>query len=174
MTDTPHKDKNGFMCQYPDCGYCKPKLLSGDVDEALERLKTEAERWIPWIAENYDDALGNAGRGLRDVVQRAYDLGHAQSSNEHIESTLFRVSKEAIDEAHEELKRKFGDYPGSDWGYQRDLARMIAAVRLAVTERCVPSSKERICPYCTSDNPAIQDTYYDQTCEGCVKRMGRP
>jgi hypothetical protein len=29
------------------------------------------------------------------------------------------------------------------------------------------------CPYCTSDNPAIRSTYYDQTCEGCVKRMGR-
>lgn len=29
------------------------------------------------------------------------------------------------------------------------------------------------CPYCTSDNEAIRTTYYDQTCEGCVKRMGR-
>lgn len=28
------------------------------------------------------------------------------------------------------------------------------------------------CPYCTSDNKAVRDTYYDQTCEGCVKRMG--
>ncbi len=30
------------------------------------------------------------------------------------------------------------------------------------------------CPYCTSDNEAIRSTYYDQTCEGCVKRMGQP
>jgi hypothetical protein len=30
----------------------------------------------------------------------------------------------------------------------------------------------RQCPYCASDNPAIRGTYYDQTCEGCVKRMG--
>ena len=30
------------------------------------------------------------------------------------------------------------------------------------------------CPYCTSDNEAIRSTYYDQTCKGCVKRMGEP
>ena len=30
----------------------------------------------------------------------------------------------------------------------------------------------RECPYCTSENEAIRSTYYDQTCEGCVKRMG--
>jgi hypothetical protein len=35
-----------------------------------------------------------------------------------------------------------------------------------------PSAIERQCPYCASDNPAIRGTYYDQTCEGCVKRMG--
>jgi len=36
-----------------------------------------------------------------------------------------------------------------------------------------PSASAQICPYCTSDNEAIRGTYYDQTCEGCVKRMGR-
>lgn len=43
-------------------------------------------------------------------------------------------------------------------------------------EASVPSSatQARTCPYCTSDNPAIRSTYYDQTCEGCVKRMGQP
>lgn len=30
------------------------------------------------------------------------------------------------------------------------------------------------CPYCTSDNEGIRGTYYDQTCEGCVKRMCQP
>lgn len=30
------------------------------------------------------------------------------------------------------------------------------------------------CPYCMSDNGAARDTYYDQTCPGCVKRMGEP
>lgn len=28
-----------------------------------------------------------------------------------------------------------------------------------------------VCPYCTSDNPAIAETYFDQTCDGCLKRM---
>lgn len=28
------------------------------------------------------------------------------------------------------------------------------------------------CPYCTSDNEAIRDTYFDQTCHGCAKRLG--
>jgi hypothetical protein len=38
----------------------------------------------------------------------------------------------------------------------------------------VPSPLRRSeCPYCTSDNEAIRSTYYDQTCEGCVKRMGQ-
>jgi len=27
------------------------------------------------------------------------------------------------------------------------------------------------CPYCSSDNKAIRETYFDQTCEGCVTRM---
>lgn len=36
------------------------------------------------------------------------------------------------------------------------------------------TSAHKACPYCTSDNEAIRTTYYDQTCEGCVKRMGRP
>jgi hypothetical protein len=40
-------------------------------------------------------------------------------------------------------------------------------------ERPTPvSAIVKPCPYCTSDNPAIRTTYYDQTCEGCVKRMG--
>jgi len=27
------------------------------------------------------------------------------------------------------------------------------------------------CPYCTSENKGVRETYFDQTCEGCVKRM---
>ena len=27
------------------------------------------------------------------------------------------------------------------------------------------------CPYCSSDNPGIRDTYFDQTCKGCCERM---
>ena len=27
------------------------------------------------------------------------------------------------------------------------------------------------CPYCTSDNDAVRETYFDQTCAGCVTRM---
>lgn len=30
-----------------------------------------------------------------------------------------------------------------------------------------------ICPYCESDNAAIRETYFDQTCAGCVRRMFR-
>lgn len=30
----------------------------------------------------------------------------------------------------------------------------------------------RPCPYCT--NPVMGRTYYDQTCLGCVTRMGAP
>ena len=32
-------------------------------------------------------------------------------------------------------------------------------------------SIETRCPYCNSDNEGIKQTYFDQTCEGCVKRM---
>jgi hypothetical protein len=39
---------------------------------------------------------------------------------------------------------------------------------------CARSHVGKSCPYCTSDNPAIRSTYYDQTCAGCVKRMGQP
>lgn len=43
------------------------------------------------------------------------------------------------------------------------------------TQKLVDASLDTLddtpCPYCTSDNSAIRDTYYDQTCEGCVKRM---
>lgn len=27
------------------------------------------------------------------------------------------------------------------------------------------------CPYCSSDNEAVRETYFDQTCDGCVARM---
>ena len=27
------------------------------------------------------------------------------------------------------------------------------------------------CPYCTSDNDAVRETYFDQACAGCVTRM---
>lgn len=27
------------------------------------------------------------------------------------------------------------------------------------------------CVYCTADNVAIRDTYYDATCPGCIRRM---
>lgn len=37
----------------------------------------------------------------------------------------------------------------------------------------VEERESRACPYCTSANEAIRSTYYDQTCEGCVKRMGQ-
>lgn len=30
------------------------------------------------------------------------------------------------------------------------------------------------CPYCDSDNPALRETYFDQTCPGCVERMSQP
>jgi len=29
-----------------------------------------------------------------------------------------------------------------------------------------------VCPYCSSDNNAIRDTYYDQNCLGCIKHKG--
>ena len=35
-----------------------------------------------------------------------------------------------------------------------------------------PCKRLKPCPYCASDNEAIRDTYYDQNCEGCVKRIG--
>ena len=35
-----------------------------------------------------------------------------------------------------------------------------------------PCKRLKPCPYCASDNQAIRDTYFDQNCEGCVKRMG--
>ncbi len=38
--------------------------------------------------------------------------------------------------------------------------------------KTVRSATPTSCPYCTSDNEAIRTTYYDQTCAGCVKRMG--
>ena len=31
---------------------------------------------------------------------------------------------------------------------------------------------DKPCPYCTSDNDGIRETYFDQTCKGCVLRMG--
>lgn len=57
-------------------------------DLPLERLKTEAERWVPYIAEERGDSLGNASRGLRDIVQRAYDLGCANSETERNADTI--------------------------------------------------------------------------------------
>ncbi len=27
------------------------------------------------------------------------------------------------------------------------------------------------CPYCTSDNPAVREVYFDMNCDGCAKRF---
>lgn len=32
---------------------------------------------------------------------------------------------------------------------------------------------EEPCIYCNHENPVVRSTYYDQTCPGCVRRMGR-
>lgn len=54
----------------------------------------------------------------------------------------------------------------------RDQIRQLEASNRQLRDaRSATPSRE--CPYCTSDNPAIRTTYYDQTCEGCVKRMGQ-
>ena len=37
-----------------------------------------------------------------------------------------------------------------------------------------PSEPKPYCCYCESDNEGIRSTYFDQTCEGCVKRMTHP
>ena len=34
-------------------------------------------------------------------------------------------------------------------------------------------SELRECPYCNSDNPGVRDTFFDQSCSGCVQRMAR-
>ena len=52
----------------------------------LERLKTEAERWIPAIASG-ELPQSAAAHDLRDIVQRAHDLGFARSATRAIVST---------------------------------------------------------------------------------------
>lgn len=53
-----------------------------------------------------------------------------------------------------------------------DDAREQAERAINMASEVAPTVPYR-CPYCTSDNEAIRSTYYDQTCEGCVKRMGQ-
>ena len=45
----------------------------------LEQLKVEAERWIPYIAEGQATTHG-ACIGLREIVQKAFDLGITKSA----------------------------------------------------------------------------------------------
>lgn len=60
---------------------------------------------------------------------------------------------------------------GTHWD---DCWRAHHACAIHKIESAPSATRRNECPYCTSENPAIRDTYYDQTCEGCVKRMGRP
>jgi 5'-deoxynucleotidase len=63
------------------------------------------------------------------------------------------------------------------WTAVRDAAGITpgqTGARLGPDRSPVSAMGRSECPYCTSDNEAIRSTYYDQTCEGCVKRMGRP
>lgn len=53
---------------------------------------------------------------------------------------------------------------------QHDLERSMANHNADLNGTTV--SETRRCPYCTSDNEGIRDTYFDQTCAGCVRRMG--
>lgn len=54
-----------------------------------------------------------------------------------------------------------------------EIGRLQRRVVQLEASRSALSATARACPYCTSDNPAIRSTYYDQTCDGCVKRMGQ-
>lgn len=54
-----------------------------------------------------------------------------------------------------------------------ELKKLAVAGSHAIGQNAPSSATQRSeCPYCTSNNEAIRSTYYDQTCEGCVKRMG--
>lgn len=46
-------------------------------------------------------------------------------------------------------------------------ARTIILSALSIMEQNQPKP----CPYCTSDNRAVKDTYFDQNCSQCVARM---
>jgi hypothetical protein len=37
-----------------------------------------------------------------------------------------------------------------------------------------PPVAQPSCPYCSSDNKAVREAYFDQTCPGCVARMAQP
>ena len=59
--------------------------------------------------------------------------------------------------------------------YER-LERILVKRRLKAAYRRIPrpakvNIKDIACPYCLSDNDAIRETYYDQTCKVCVERM---
>lgn len=77
---------------------------------------------------------------------------------------------ELLEEAAKEIIRlQANQVPTAPEGYRHVLEGY------AITAQGEPATVSRHeCPYCTSDNAAIRSTYYDQTCEGCVKRMGKP
>ena len=65
----------------------------------------------------------------------------------------------------------------SPWDRALDLldsAACAETMRLTRPAKPEPSEPKPYCCYCESDNEGIRSTYFDQTCEGCVKRMTHP
>ena len=49
-----------------------------------------------------------------------------------------------------------------------------SAIAILTAALAEPSEPKPYCCYCESANEGIRSTYFDQTCEGCVKRMTHP
>jgi hypothetical protein len=114
---------------------------SGPVSGTQERLDAAVERLLPGFLE--------AAR-----VQRQEPVASDERA-ELLEALKRRVAARLMDK----------------WGMSRFYADDAAAEVVQMCAARAAGQRQEPCPYCASDNKAVRENYFDQTCRGCVDRM---
>jgi hypothetical protein len=165
---TCHPDEAPVPCQRK---YALSECLAA-ARPSIEKPLNEDRDAARWAREFIASARGNRF----DPLEEGWLISWFANAMMCGEDT-YRWRKEA--ESRSSIREPVG------WMYE-GIARPVNGKRIIRTEEECPRNlypdtwreigpvfaAPRQCPYCASDNPAIRGTYYDQTCEGCVKRMG--
>lgn len=125
------------------------------VEEAIELCQTEGntlQMVVDLATHVFNKPVGDPNQevGGVSVTLLAYCAGKGIDPEEEEQKELNRIWGKPLEHFRERHQKKV------DAGVATPMTNLSEA-----------------CPYCTSNNPAVRTTYYDQTCKGCVERMGR-
>ena len=152
--------------------------LEADRQEALQSstrpmTREQIERMRSVLIESMTDSEGEYPEEVETIVDMALKwIEHGEAKSAAAPSSIAPLGEETVRRAEATMRVLADDEAEgkTDKAYWRARARFFAEQILRATHVSAIGRKE--CPYCTSDNEAIRDTYFDQNCVGCVLRMG--